>query len=215
MSRLRLTPPCKCVRAVVRGERVILAVDRELALGDAVGDAAGGAAEVAVGGRFVAGDVVEAEHDVGHLPFLSGTCHSVSVAPREISLTIAPSTLVSVNSSTGVPSAVLPKSLTFTSARQSRHRRERSPNTRKFAVNSVTECWQTSIRQIPRTNNRMMQRLRLMVPTETESCRRRDHRRLAHREPRLYLPGGGFPPVADQERSRHCRRIYAALVNQE
>ena len=35
------------------------------------------------------------------LPFLSGTCHSTSVAPRETSLTTSPLELVIVNALTG------------------------------------------------------------------------------------------------------------------
>ena len=50
------------------------------------------------------------------MPFLSGTCHSASVAPRESSFTTTPLLFVIVYSFNSVPSAVLPKSVTFTSA---------------------------------------------------------------------------------------------------
>ncbi len=42
--------------------------------------------EILVVGRLVAGDVVPAEDDIGDVPFLSGTCSSVSVAPQVIDL---------------------------------------------------------------------------------------------------------------------------------
>ena len=89
------------------------------------------------------------------LPFLSATCHSLSVAPREISFTIVPVAFVSVNSSTGVPSAVLPKSLTFTSAKPIDAIVESILNNRKVLVTSFAE-WANLDRQ-PSSHNRMMQ----------------------------------------------------------
>ncbi len=59
------------VRAVVGRQGVLLAVEGELALGDAVGDAADGAAEVRVVAE-IAFQVVEAEDDVGQLAVLVG-----------------------------------------------------------------------------------------------------------------------------------------------
>ncbi len=60
------------VGTVVDGQLVFLAVQRELALGDTVGDAAGGGAEVMIGLGLVAGHVVEAEDHVGGLAVLVG-----------------------------------------------------------------------------------------------------------------------------------------------
>ena len=60
------------IGTVVGGQRVFLAIERELALGDAIGDAAGGAAEILVILGLIAGDRVEAEYDIGGLALLVG-----------------------------------------------------------------------------------------------------------------------------------------------
>ena len=60
------------VRLIVDRERVLLPLQRELPLGDAIGDAADGAAEVLVLVGLIAGDVVEAEDDIGELAGLVG-----------------------------------------------------------------------------------------------------------------------------------------------
>ena len=68
------------VVAVVGGERVVLAVEGELALGDAVGVPADDRAEVGVGAvNMVEG--LEAEDDVGLLAVAVGDVESVTFPP--------------------------------------------------------------------------------------------------------------------------------------
>ena len=61
------------VRAVIDGQLVFLAVERELAPGDPVGDAARGGPEMGMAGQ-VGRQIVKAKDDVGRsFPFRSGT----------------------------------------------------------------------------------------------------------------------------------------------
>ena len=61
------SPPCRRVGAVVEGQLVLVAVEREPALGDPVGDPAGDGPEMRVLGQ-VGVQRVEAEDHVGRLP---------------------------------------------------------------------------------------------------------------------------------------------------
>ena len=69
------------VGALVQRQLECFAIEREAAVADAVAIAAAGGAEIGVGGD-IGGDVVEAEHDVGHL---TGATWSVQLGqPRAI-----------------------------------------------------------------------------------------------------------------------------------
>ena len=64
--------PVQVVRPVVDRQLVVFALEGELPLGDSVGDAAGGTAEVLVPFALVSGDVVEAEDHICELALLVG-----------------------------------------------------------------------------------------------------------------------------------------------
>ena len=96
------------VPAVVPRQVVLDAVDRELALGDAVRKAADQRADWVASGR-VAREIVRPKGHIGHASARSGTSTEVIVAPCGVIFTRSPWLLVNVYSSTTVPSGILPK----------------------------------------------------------------------------------------------------------